>query len=81
MQIIPESPEVDLDKLLEKVKEVIKDYGEYYKHEVEPLAFGLKSLIVYFLIPETSFNEEQFLDNIKQIEEVSDAEILMATRA
>ena len=82
LQVMPESPEVDLEELYNKVVEVIKKFnGEAPQKEIKPIAFGLKALIINFLLPESDFNEEQFLEEIQKIENVQSAEIINVTRS
>ena len=79
-RIYPEGVEVDLDKILEAAKKVISEFeGEYWKHEEVPIAFGLKALEIKFTYPDKEFEEEKFLEKIKQIDGVSDAEITGVT--
>jgi len=81
LEIMPESPETDLEKVYEKVLEIIKNFkGESAQKKIEPIAFGLKKLIVHFMLPETDFNEEQFLEKIQKIEGVESAQIVNVTR-
>ncbi len=81
LEVMPESPEVDLDALYEKVVEVIKKYqGEAPQKQIQPIAFGLKKLVINFIIPETDFNEEQFIEELQSIEGVQSAEITNVTR-
>ena len=79
-RIYPEGVDVDLNKIVEEAKKVISEFeGEYWKHEETPIAFGLKALDIKFTYPDKEFEEEKFLEKIKQIEGVSDAEITGVT--
>ena len=81
LEVLPESPEIDLEKVKEKVSKIVSKYsGKVAKEEIQPIAFGLKKLIVYLTLPETDFNEEQFIEEIQNIEGVNSAEITNITR-
>ena len=82
IKVLPESPETDLDKMkVEIEKHLIKEGAiKINSIEEEPIAFGLKALIVFFAWPEekeTSLAE----DVIKKIESVSSVEIIDYRRA
>jgi translation elongation factor aEF-1 beta len=64
-KILPESLEVNLKELEEKIKKVIeKNNGENREYSIEPIAFGLKAIIAFFFC-----EEDNDLENIeKQIE-------------
>ena len=50
IKIMPENPEIDLDKVKDEALGRVKDYyGDVEtKTEVEPIAFGLKALKLIF---------------------------------
>ena len=50
-KIMPESPEIDLAKLKSSATKKIEAFGgEVGKVEEQPVAFGLKSLIIIFIM-------------------------------
>ena len=82
LQIIPESVDVDLEKVYEKAKEIIEKIGgKVQGKEIKPIAFGLNALVIRFVYPETDFNEESLIESLQSIEGVSNAEIIFITRA
>jgi len=46
MRVMPESTDVDLEKLAEEIKKVIPSFARLHAIEEMPIAFGLKALIV-----------------------------------
>ena len=53
IKIMPENPEVNLEEISVKAKELIaKNGGEVGKEEIEPIAFGLKALILIYVVDE-----------------------------
>lgn len=81
IRIMPESTNTDLKKISQKVKNEILVYGgEIGKEETEPVAFGLKSLKIIFILDESKGIEE--LENkFKKIKNVSSIKIIDVRRA
>lgn len=81
IKIMPESPNVDLNKIESKAKKIIeKENGKNPRFEKEPIAFGLIALIVSFAIDE-SLPTDIFEEKLKDIENVSSANIIDFRRA
>jgi len=81
LEVLPESPDTDLEKIKNEAAKIIERFsGRLEKSEVQPIAFGLKKLVIYLTIPEADFNEEQFIEAIQNIEGVNSAEITNVTR-
>ena len=70
IKIMPASPEVDL----EKVEEEIKNRVKVQDSKIEPLAFGLKALKVLIVKPDTGGTDD-IEEEIKKIEGVGDVEV------
>ena len=73
VKIMPESMEIDLEKLKEKVKEVVPEGVKITKTDVAPIAFGLKALLVEMITKDES--PDELMEKISGIEGVSRAEI------
>lgn len=81
IKIMPKSLETDLVKMEEDVKKMMERNGvKNSKFEVQPIAFGLKTLIVLFGWPEEKEFEE-FEDCLMKIEGVSSTEVIDMRRA
>jgi len=74
LKIMPESPEIDLEKLKEKIAKKLKVQDA----KIEPLAFGLKQLKMLIIAPEKSGTEE-IENTIRSIEGVKTVEIESVT--
>jgi translation elongation factor aEF-1 beta len=76
LKVMPESPATNMERLRDELKKLIeKDGGRNRNYEIEPVAFGLMSVIAFFEWPEEKGLEE--LENsIKKIKEVSSIEII-----
>ena len=83
IKIMPESPEINMDDLLVKVKAAIQDYageGET-RSEIEPIAFGLKALKVTFVVDEAKGSPEPLEKTIDAFDEVNSVETIDVRRA
>lgn len=73
-KIMPEGVDTDLEKLKEKIKETIESFasGIFNKAKEEPIAFGLKALIVTIALSEDeeSNNVESALSEIPGVSSV-----------
>ena len=83
MKIMESSPEVDLEKLDEKIKELITEYAGSgaYKSSVEPIAFGLSALIVSFVMDEKLGGTDHLEEEISKIEGVESVSVTDVRRA
>ncbi len=76
MKLMPESPDSDLARIQEQAKQTIEELkGQVINTEQEPIAFGLKAIIITFSIDETT-DQDPFLEALEKIEEVSSAQII-----
>lgn len=80
IKIMPESPDSDLSNIEKKVEKLILKGTKQIKKEREPIAFGLNAMKITFTWDEASSTDE-LLDNIRNINEVSSAEIIDFRRA
>jgi len=81
IKIMPSSPDTNLEEIKIKGKEIIESkQGQKTRFEEEPVAFGLKAIIVYF-----EMNEENELEPIeeelKKIENISSVQVVDMRRA
>ena len=83
IKIMPESPEVDLDALQKVALEKIVAFNDNKetKTEIEPVAFGLKSINITFVVDETKGSPDTVAEEINEIEHVQSAEVSDVRRA
>lgn len=83
MKLMPESPDIDLDKMEVKVKEiVVKHVGEgEIRSEKVPVAFGLVSLNIIFVIDEKTHELDPIEADLLTIEGVNSVEVTDFRRA
>ncbi len=76
LKVLPNSIDVDLSALLEKIKKALPSEFEVMGSGEEPIAFGLKALKLIVAIPEeTEGGTEQLEQILKSIEEVEEVEV------
>jgi len=81
VKLMPLSPESDLTKVEEKIREILeKNAVKNPQFQQEPVAFGLKAILVLFGWPEEKPLEE-LEDSLKKIPDVSSVEIIDIRRA
>jgi len=83
LKIMPESPEVDLSKIEVEAKKKIEDFAGKgdTKTEQIPVAFGLKSLNIIFIMDESKGGTEPIEDSVADIEGVKSVEVSDVRRA
>ena len=80
---MPQSPEVDLPELEKKAKgEIIKFCSsKEFKTEIQPVAFGLKALVILFVMDESKGSTEELENMVKELEGVESVEVPDVRRA
>ena len=81
-KIMPSSPEINLENLKDRVKEKIESFesGVFGESKEEPIAFGLKALIITFAVSENQEIDE-VENSLKEIEDISSVELIDYRRA
>jgi len=73
---MPSSPDVSLEKIKEDARKIVVDNGgKNREYEEEPVAFGLKAVIVFFEWPEEK-NLEEVENALSEIENVSSSQVI-----
>jgi elongation factor 1-beta len=81
IKIMPDSPEIDIKEVEENVKTLIEKQGvKNPQFEIEPIAFGLKAIIVMFGWPEEKELEE-LEEKLRKIRNVSSVQLIDIRRA
>ena len=79
---MPESPETDLKKLeTEATKLIVEFGGDVGKVVIKPIAFGLQSLNLIFVMEEAKGSTESLEKSISDLGEISSVEISDIRRA
>ncbi len=75
LRVMPEDVDVDLEKVYEKIKEIAPENVEIRDYKIQPIAFGLKALLVVAVMPDEGEIGDKLIENIKQIEGVESVEV------
>ena len=79
-KLMPTSPETDLEEIKTKIKDILEKQGvQNPQFEEEPIAFGLKAIIIFFGWPEEKELEE--LEKKLKIENVNSVQLIDIRRA
>ncbi len=81
IKIMPDSPETDIKEIEGKVKETLNKAGSGNPQiEIQPIAFGLKALIVLFGWPEEK-ELEKLEEKMRKMKGVGSVEVIDMRRA
>jgi elongation factor 1-beta len=80
LKIMPNGPDVDLKSLSNRITSQVADYGRMYSCEVQPIAFGLKALLLTVLVEDKEGGTEAVEAFISEIDEVESVQVVAVTR-
>ena len=75
LRVMPEDVDVDLERVYEKIKEVAPENVEIKDYKIQPIAFGLKALLVVAVMPDEGGIGDQLVERIQSIEGVESVEV------
>ena len=82
LKIMPESPDVDLEKLTKKIDAIIAEYGgKLHKHEIQPVAFGLNALLLILTVNEAKGSTDALEEKISKLKGVESVQVTGVSRA
>lgn len=83
LKIMPNDPSVNLAKIQKAAEAEITKFGSKHIHSVtnEPIAFGLKAIVIVFLLDEKISNLDVLEAKIKAIKDVNSVEVVDVRRA
>ncbi len=75
-KLMPVSPEVDLGAIEEAAKKIVEEFGGNNKeYTIEPVAFGLKAVIVFFFYSDDK-DIDSMEDKLAHIPNVASAQLI-----
>jgi translation elongation factor aEF-1 beta len=75
-KLMPKSPDEDLEVIKEAAKKIVENLGGTNKeYSEEPIAFGLKAIIVFFFYPDDK-NVENLEEEFSKIEGVQSSKLI-----
>lgn len=75
LKLMPESPDVDLEKIKEEIIQSIPEGAEFHKIEEEPIAFGLVALKVMVVVGDSEGGTEKVEENLSEVKDISSVEV------
>jgi elongation factor 1-beta len=80
LRVMPEDVDIDLDALLEKIKQAIPEGTDLRATEKQPVAFGLQALRINFARDESLGGTDDIEEAINNIEGVAQVEVEIVSR-
>ena len=83
LKIMPTTPETNLEELQKKALKEIAQFNDNKetKISIEPIAFGLKAIIIIFVMDEAKGSPDAVAEKIANFEDVNSAEVTDVRRA
>ncbi len=82
LQVRLESPEVDPNSVIKKASEILTTGGaKVHESKVEPLAFGLKQVLITFSRDENKGSVDDLEEEISSLDEVMSTEVIGISRS
>ncbi len=82
LKIMPVSVDTDLDALRADAEELIISFGaDLGKYEVRPIAFGLKSLMLWIVFDENKGTTDELEEKIAALDNVESCTVTNVSRA
>jgi len=80
IKIMPNGPDVDLKGLSARIESEVAQYGRVHSCEVQPIAFGLKALLITVIVEDKEGGTELVEASLSVIEEVESVQVVAVTR-
>jgi elongation factor 1-beta len=80
MKIMPDGIEIDLDDLLERIKNVVPEGTDVGAVETQPIAFGLKAIRMNLVRDESMGGTDDLEEAISAVDGVAQVEVEMVSR-
>jgi elongation factor 1-beta len=80
IKIMPNGPDVDLKGLSARIGSQVAQYGRVHSCEVQPIAFGLKALLITAIVEDKEGGTEAVEASLSVIEQVESVQVVAVTR-
>ncbi|WP_456469314.1 elongation factor 1-beta [Archaeoglobus sp.] len=75
IRVMPSDVDINLEEILEKVKNIQIEGLELRDHTIQPIAFGLKALVLLAVMPDAEGIGDRYIEEISKIDGVESVEI------
>jgi elongation factor 1-beta len=75
IRVMPSDIDVDLNEVLEKIKNIQLEGVELRDSAIQPIAFGLKAIVLMAVMPDMEGIGDRYVEEIGKIEGVESVEI------
>ncbi len=74
-KILPEDLEVNVEDLMKRIEEQVKDMVKIKGMQIKPIAFGLNAILMYIIVKDEAGIAEKFEEKVKGIKGVGEIEV------
>ncbi len=74
-KILPEDLEVNVEDLMKRIEEQVKDMVKIKGMQIKPIAFGLNAILMYIIVKDEAGVTEKFEEKVKSIKGVGEIEV------
>ena len=80
IKVMPQSTEVDLEQLKRKVELAIPSDARLYSINIQPIAFGLKALLVTVIVDDVEGGTDSTEEALSRVDGVESIQVVTVTR-
>ena len=80
LRIMPADQDVDLNNLIEKIREGLPSEFELRDVKIKPFAFGMSVIEAMFTLPEEEGASARLEEYLRGFEDIQEINVLMSTR-
>ncbi len=82
MKVMPVSPDTDLTKLTHDAEKIVAAFGaKVHQHKIEPIAFGLKAVILTIVADEEKGSTDDMEEKLTALHHVESVMVTSVSRA
>jgi elongation factor 1-beta len=75
LRVMPKDVDVDLESVYSKIEELKGEKVELRDKKIQPIAFGLKALVLMAVMPDEGSIGDEFVEKVRNVEGVESVEI------